>query len=239
MGGGAWVGYTFQGFKSESFSNFIKTYNEINSATLKEGFGEKFKPLHGWGWNLTYYISDGFDFRGNTGVSYLKSVNKAEYLNGDIRKLGFSFHDWTVDCGLGGGGEGFFINFNFGMNLRMSKLYASYVFANGFESFASDHKLNGVYTAWRLTGLLGGTIGIPFSENVQLVFRADYVFPANGDDTYKASYSDLTEFKESNDMFFPQDLYQYVNDPFDLFNNAYNDVSGIRYTLALQFVFGD
>lgn len=233
-----WVAETVQPFHSESFSNFIESYNSYNANILDDGFNKKFKALKGLGWNVSFFMNDGYDFRANSGVSYLKSVNYAVMINGDRRKLDFRFKDLTVDMGIGGGSDGFFMNLNFGMNLRMSTLYASYVFANGFESIASDHKLNGIYDAWRLTGLLGATIGIPFSEYVQLIFRADYVFPAGKDETYRADYSDITEFKQSNDMNFPQNINTYVNDPYDLFNTAYNDFSGLRYTIGIQLAIG-
>lgn len=236
FGGAAWNGYSFHNPNSESYQNFFKSYNAINSSTIDQPFDTTWNTMSGPSWQLTFFTgNDGFQYRANSGVSYLNATNQVFQLNGDSRLLRLKTSDWNVDMGIGYGSRSFYFNVNLGLNLRMSTLYSSFIFANGIESFGVDHKLNGVYTAWRLTGLLGATMGIGIGQNMQLVCRADWVPNTQDDETYKADYSDLTDFKSDNSSYFPQDMYGYVNNQFDLFNNVYNDFSGMRYTLALQF----
>lgn len=226
--------YTLHTPKSPSFTNFFNTYNQVNSNIIKEPFDEGFGAFGGFGWHLSWAVNNGgLDFRANSGVSYLTARNKVVLVNNDERRLRLSSHDWTVDMGLGGGNENFFFNFNVGMNLRMSNLYSSYVFSDGTVSFGMDHSMNGIYNAWRLTGLLGATVGFG-AENLNLYFKMDWVPPTQDDDTYKASYTDLQDFKSGNSTYFPQDMVRYSSGTIDFFNNAFNDFSGMRFTLGLQ-----
>ena len=220
---------------SPSFSNFFNTYNELNANILKEPFDTSFGPMMGKSWQVTFGANTGgFDYRANSGVTYYNTRNHNVFINNDERHLRLNMRDWTVDMGLGFGSERFYLNANIGMNLRMANLFSYYQFSDGTKSYGLDHKLNGVYESWRLTGLFGGTMGIGITENIWLQFKVDYVPGTQDDDTYKADFGDVSDFKQDNGDYFPQDMHRYVANNIDLFNNAFNDFKGMRFSISLE-----
>lgn len=155
--------------------------------------------------------------------------------NGDGRQLHLHLTDWTIDLGLGPSTKYFYFNVNIGMNMRMAKLRSAFVFSDGSISYGMDHWQNGIYTAPRLTALMGATLGISISSNIQLVCRADWVPPRLIEDMDKSAFRDHGDFKSLEQPTFPRNVVTYVSDPYNTENRAYNDFTGMRYTIAIQF----
>ena len=227
--------YTTAASYSESFADFFQSYNAYNADDLSTPFDTVFGRMSGPGWAVSFFANlGGVDVRANSGVNYMSTTNRNEFKRGQSRELKFTTDDWFIDFGVGPGNEHYYFNFNIGMLLRMSSLYSSYIYPNGYRSYTTSFNLNGIYESWRLTGNLGATLGINVVENAQLVYRIDYVFDATGDPTYRADFSDNQDFKTApNSIIFPRDMNIYVNE-IDLFNTVYHDFHGFRHSLTLQ-----
>ncbi|HNQ69278.1 MAG TPA: hypothetical protein PKN32_12930 [Bacteroidales bacterium] len=224
-----WVGHTHQPFKSISFSNYFTDYNnnEAFVGYLEKPFDAVQNNFNGISTNMSVFVSDGYDFRGNNGFTFLKSINNtADFKNGDKRHVDVYMTDWNLDIGFGFSlSYFFFLNFNVGMNSRFGKALLYFEYPDNTISFGKEKTVSGVYSGWRLTGLLGGTIGISAIPYVQFIYRIDYVFKPYADLIYQTQLVDRLYFIENIDIGGAGDSF-------------YNDFYGWRHTFGIQISIG-
>lgn len=224
-----WVGHTHQPFKSVSFSNYFTDYNNNDAFVgyLEKPFDENPNMFHGISTNMSLFMSDGYDFRCNNGFTFLKSVNNtADFQDGSKRYVDVHMTDWNLDIGVGFSlSYFFFMNINFGMLSRFGKALLYMEYPDNTISFGKEKTVSGVYSGWRLTGLLGGTFGISPIPYLQLIYRIDYVFKPYMDLIYQTQLVDRLYFIENIDIGGPGDSF-------------YNDFYGWRHTFGIQISIG-
>ena len=238
--------YTSLGFlkatnASTSFESFFNSYNSINSGSLSTPFPASWPAAHGMEnyYGMGVRKGEGFGMCCDliTGFTGSSMKTKAIFKNNESRNLKVKFGDWTSLVGVGVGSNKFFAEVTGGASIRFSTLYSSFTYSDGTESFGSDFKLNGIYSSLRAMGVYGFMAGVYPIQNVGVQFKATKVLTPTNDPSsgYLQSYDDLTEWKNDNSEYFPQDMVDYMNNPDNLFNNAYIDMHGWQMSMSLCF----
>ena len=188
-------------------------------------------------------------YNSTTGVNRFKTSNEVEFLNGEKRKIELRVRDWSTDVSLGVGGDNFHIALNGSILLRDNKLFSSYIFKDGSESFGTEHNLNGVFSASRLCAGYGAEVGFGI-KYLQLVFRVSKIYKPFEKDgsTYLNYYSDLSEYKSNAGLngnssypaeYMPADYNQFLADQLTSESNnnfVYINDRGWQFGLSLMFL---
>lgn len=226
---------------SPSFESFFNSYNAVNTSTLSTPFPSSWPSAKGWEniYGLAMRKSDGFGaaFDLYTGYTAVTAKTMATFANGETRNLKLHHSDWPTGVGVGAGNNKFFAEVTGGATIRFSTLYSSYTFLDGTESYGTDHKLNGIYSSLRAMGTYGFMAGFNPTRNLAIVFRGTKILnpTAKPGSPYLEGYSDINEWKNDNSENFPQDMVDYLNNPDNLFNNAYIDMHGWQLSLTACF----
>ncbi len=249
------VGKTFYALKAPGFQTFFRTYDSAFVADIKTPFKSDFPTATGWSIKGGYVINKhddggvGFFYNSVTGVNVLKTKNEAVFLNDESRKTELHILDWNTDVALGVGGDNFHIAIIGSFLGHFNKLFCSYVYHDGSESFGPEKTLNGIFTANRLMAGYGAEVGVGI-KYVQLVFKMQKIYkPFNKDgSTYLSFYSDLAGYKAdagSNGAssypteFIPANYGQFLADQLtsEINNNIiYISDRGWQYGLSLMFI---
>ncbi len=244
------AGYTFYPLKAPGFQTFFNSYNAYNSYQEKTPFKSDFPTASGWQWRVGYKLPKDEDevhfyYNSSTGVNHLVTHNNYEFINGEKRKLTLKCRDWTTDVALGVEGKFLYAAVVGSVVLKDNKLYSSYVFSDGTESFGLEHYLNGIFDAFRLTGGYGVEVGVGIKD-VKVVGKMHRVYKPFYKDgsTYLNYYDDLADFKTfdalSNNyptQYFPADYKYYSDHQFEsetANNFVYINDYGWEYTIAIQ-----
>jgi len=243
------AGYTVYTLKAPGFDTFFKTYNEYFSKTLKTPFKTSFPSASGWTWKVGYklpYSDDGgLYYNSSTGVNRLVTNNEVEFTNSEKRKIRLLCRDWTTDVALGAGGKFVYVAATGSVTLRFNKLYSSYVFTNGTESFGAEHNMNGVFGAQRIMGGYGLEIGAG-TELIKVVGKIHKIYKPFEKDgsTYLNYYLDLTPYKGGGGLanswpteYFPADVKYFTDNQMDSESNnnfVYINDYGWEFSIAIQ-----
>lgn len=247
------IGKSVYPLQAPGFDTFFVSYNSAFT-DLKIPFKSSFPSAGGYSWRLGYLIGKhdgdvGVFYNTTTGVNRFKTINEVEFRNGEKRKLELRIRDWSTDVSLGVGGDNFHIALNGSILLHDNKLFCSYIFSDGSESFGIEHNLNGIFQASRLTCGYGAEIGFGV-KYLQLVFRASKIYKPTEKDgsTYLNYYSDLTQFKTNASLngnssypteYMPADYNQFLADQLtsETINNfVYINDRGWQFGLSLMFL---
>lgn len=247
------IGKSVYPFTAPGFQTFFQTYN-ASFTDLKTPFKPDFPTAGGWSWRAGYLIGNhddgaGVYYNSTTGVNSFKTSNEVEFNNGEKRRLVLQIRDWATDVSLGVGSDNFHIALNGTMVLHSNKLFCSYIFSDGSESFGIEHNLNGIFSASRLTGGYGAEVGLGV-KYLQLVFRISKIYKPFQKDgsTYLNYYSDLNEFKLNASLngnstypaeYMPADYTQFLADQLTSETNnnfVYINDRGWQFGLSLMFL---
>lgn len=241
------LGYTIYPLKAPGFQTFFYTYNQANASGVSTPFKADFPTASGWTWKIGYKIPKeeggvSFYYNSSSGVNHLVTHNEFVFQNGEKRKIALKCRDWTTDVALGAGGKVFYAAAVGSVTLRFNKLYSSYVFADGTESFGLEHGLNGVYDASRIMagyGLEAG-VGTGIVKVVGKIHKIYKPFLKDGS-TYLNYYNDLVQYKSGYNPtpYFPADMAVFNKDPLassELNNFVYINDYGWEMTIALQIM---
>lgn len=247
------IGKSFYPLTAPGFETFFQTYN-ASFTDLKTPFKSEFPTAGGWSWRVGYLLGQNDDgaglfYNSTTGVNRFKTSNEVEFNNGEKRKLELLIRDWATDVSLGVGSNNFHIAINGTVLLHDNKLFCSYIFQDGSESFGIEHNLNGIFSASRLTCGYGAEVGVGV-KNLQLVFRISKIYKPLQEDgsTYLDYYSDLTEFKTNASLagnssypteYMPADYTQFLSNQLNSETNnnfVYINDRGWQFGLSLLFL---
>ena len=115
--------------------------------------------------------------------------------------------------------------------VRRATVRAKTVYADGSESFGSEQRINGIYTADESFLGVGGTVGVTFGRFTPTV---RLLWPIEIDDT-PIPLTDYNTY-QGND-YFPSDYARFANDPYGLDDGAVlhgRDFVGPRLTVGVD-----
>ncbi len=248
------IGKTFYPLTAPGFQTFFTTYNNELAADIKTPFKYEFPTATGWSIKGGYLLNKhddgaGFYYNTTTGVNILKTKNEAVFTNGESRKTVLHMNEWITDVSLGVGGENFHFAINGTIQLRFNKLFCSYVYHDGSESFGPEKNLNGIFSANRLMGGFGAEAGFGI-KYLQVVFKAAKIYKPFEKDgsTYLSYYSDLAGYKADAGLtgnssypaeYMPADYHSFLTDQLtsESSNNfVYINDHGWQFGLSLMFI---
>ncbi len=247
------IGKTIYPLHAPGFATFFNSYNAELASSIKTPFKADFPSANGWSIKGGYLImrddDAGFYYNTTSGVNLLRTKNEAFFANGESRKTVLHMNEWITDVSLGVGGNNFHIAVNGTIQLRFNKVFCSYVYHDGTESFGPEKNLNGIFSANRLMGGYGGEVGFGI-KYVQVVFKAAKIYkPFNKDgSTYLNYYSDLAGYKADAALlvnsswpteYLPADYHQFVADQLTSESNnnlIYINDYGWQFGLSLMFI---
>lgn len=188
-------GYSALSAPSADFQSFMSTYNTALSYQMKNPFPPKMKLFSGYQLGATAMI-------GKKVVYYFSSVTwdesrgryQADFVNNDSRRLDFHYTDVKADVGLGFKIGPVRLSFFAGMLSRFASIKASYLYANGLQSFGPERSLNGIYTTVRAVGYWGGELAAKIHGKFDLYFRLDKTIGSG----INSTYDDLSMYRGIN-----------------------------------------
>lgn len=214
----------FDEFKSfaNSYVNYVNNFYNTDEYKLK-GFNPSATFSYGITGNIGLVFLD-YDF------GKITSRAKVEFDYGEYRKFEFKRFNSNIFHGIMIGSEEVYIAIGVGVHVINSKLFSSYVYKDGIESFGNEKVLNGVYKILATKMSVGGRLGVVLNSHLMLGIKADYLFGSLGPTLGLTDYSEAT----FNTGGIPN--WQYLPKDFDP-NQSSVDVSEAVHETWGEFVF--
>lgn len=248
------IGKTFYPLSAPGFQTFFSSYNAELASNIVTPFKTDFPSATGWSMKGGFLINPhetgaGFYYNTTSGMNILKTKNEVVFTNGESRKTELHINEWNTDVSIGAGGDNFHIAINGSILLRFNKLFSSFVYHDGSESFGPEKNLNGIFSANRLMGGFGAEAGFGI-KYLQIVFKAARIYKPFEKDgsTYLGYYSDLAGYKVDAGLtgnssypaeYMPADYHQFLTDQLTSESNnnfVYINDYGWQFGLSLMFI---
>ena len=228
-------GYAMWFSKSKDLSSFYKSYNTVQGIQINSGFKTETGLMMGFkgAAGVRLGFSSGYL---DMGFSYSKvdaKQNTAVFRNGDARILDLYCNDIGFDFGFGWG-EKATIGFLFNIASQNAFVKTGYRYANGTVSYGNSHSLNGLYNGDRLSLFSGIKLQIPIVRFVFISVDAGWYGTMLPND--KFTFGDIVDHKgTSSILYLPKDYGVTITDPFNIDNDAVNNLKGFRLNINLRF----
>jgi len=245
------AGPTFSSGNSPNLSRFLASYNEFYNNALEQPFDTTLGTMSGYTIMPGMYV-DGI-LEAGFGISKIYTRRKAEFSNGDQQIMKINSTDYLVDMALGTSLESpVKFSWNLGMSFRSSELRLFYKHSDGLKDYHTQtltnpggvNRLSGLYKGWQLSFYTGLSIGANIDDGAARIYlRGDYFFHNKGG-VANGPYRDNEINKDGlngDNSALPSNVTDYYTaaPAVNVFNEAKNDLYGMRFSLVFQVNLGE